>query len=187
MSLLYALARGHALVHGRRQLTADDLPIVARAVLESTPNDRRAVMRILLAKDGLATTGDVEQALRCSAPTARAILETLDKLGVGEFVNPGPPNLSKLILAEPLHWILSDPAAQSLEKKTTPCREPHGQTDVAHGREGRAKDEKGDEEAILRKVVDLVDEGVLLPRKEPELDLATTPLDVIRRAYEEAE
>ena len=56
MCLLYALARGHALVHGRRQLTVEDLPIVARAALESTPNDRRAVMRILLANDGVATT-----------------------------------------------------------------------------------------------------------------------------------
>lgn len=44
MSLLYGLARGHALVQGRRQLTVEDLPIVARAALESTPNDRRAVM-----------------------------------------------------------------------------------------------------------------------------------------------
>lgn len=42
MSLLYALARGHALVQGRQQLTVEDLPIVARAALESTPNDRRA-------------------------------------------------------------------------------------------------------------------------------------------------
>ena len=66
MSLLYALARGHALVHGRRQLTEADLPIVARAALESTLNDRRAVMRILLANDGIATTAHVQKQLRCS-------------------------------------------------------------------------------------------------------------------------
>jgi hypothetical protein len=32
-----------------------------------------------------------------------------------------------------------------------------------------------------------VNEGVLVPRQEPELDLATAPLDLIRKAYEEAE
>jgi hypothetical protein len=112
MSLLYALARGHALVHGRRQLTEDDLPIVARAALESTPNDRRAVVRILLRSGGTATTGDVEEALRCSAPTARAILETLDKLGIGEFANPGAPVPGTLMLDERLRWLLDCPAAR---------------------------------------------------------------------------
>jgi hypothetical protein len=112
MSLLYALARGHALVHGRRELHDEDLPIVARAALESTPNDRRAVMKILLRNGGTATTRDMEQALRCSAPTARAILETLDKLGIGEFSNPGPPVPGVLMLGDPLRWLLDCPAAR---------------------------------------------------------------------------
>ena len=105
MSLLYALTRGHALVRGARG-SVDDLPIVARAALESTPNDRRAVMRLLLANEGVVTTSDVMKALRCSAPTGRAILETLDKLGVGTLNNPGPPEPATLELAEPLRWLL---------------------------------------------------------------------------------
>jgi hypothetical protein len=106
MSLLYALARGHALVHGRSQLAADDLPIVARAALESTPNDRRAVMRLLLAHDGLVTSPQVQEALRCSAPTSRAILETLDKLGLGRLENPGPPVTAALRLDDQFRWLL---------------------------------------------------------------------------------
>jgi hypothetical protein len=127
MSLLYALARGHALVHGRRQLSEEDLPLVARAALESTPNDRRAVMRLLLAKEGVVSTADVQEALRCSAPTGRAILETLEKLGIGEFVNPGPPAAGTLTLDEPLRWLLEPieskltPCASRIEKKPTPC------------------------------------------------------------------
>lgn len=127
MSLLYALARGHALVHGRRQLSEEDLPLVARAALESTPNDRRAVMRLLLAKEGVVSTADVQEALRCSAPTGRAILETLEKLGIGEFVNPGPPAAGTLTLDEPLRWLLEPieseltPCASGIEKKPTPC------------------------------------------------------------------
>jgi hypothetical protein len=108
MSLLYALARGHALIHDRRQLTEDDLPIVARAALESAPNDRRAVMRILLANDGTATTKDVQDTLRCSAPTGRAILETLEKVGIGQLDNPGPPIPASLTLDESLAWLLDD-------------------------------------------------------------------------------
>jgi hypothetical protein len=126
MSLLYALARGHALVHDRRQLAEDDLPVVARAALESTPNDRRAVVRVLLRNGGTATTGDVEQALRCSAPTARAILETLDHLGVGAFENPGPPAPAALLLAEPLRWLLDDVAIQPLKERRRRVGNPPG-------------------------------------------------------------
>jgi hypothetical protein len=106
MSLLYALARGHALVHGRRQLTSDDLPLVARAALESSPNDRRLVMRLLLDQKGSVKTIDVEEALLCSAPTARAILETLGRLGLGRFENPGRPAPATLTLAPKFAWLL---------------------------------------------------------------------------------
>ena len=136
MSLLYALARGHALVHGRRQLTLEDLPIVARAALESTPHDRRAVMRILLARDGIATTADLQEALRCSAPTARAILETLDKIGVGRLRNPGPPEPATLTLDQSLHWLLGPSkemrrrAPEAIERNLTPCEEGSIEPDI---------------------------------------------------------
>ena len=129
MSLLYGLARGHALVHGRRQLTTEDLPIVARAALESAPNDRRAVMRILLANEGIATTADLQRELRCSAPTARAILETLDKLGIGRLDNPGPPEPATLTLDADFRWLLSALKengrradwSEGIETESTPC------------------------------------------------------------------
>lgn len=106
MSLLYALARGHALVHGRTQVTEDDLPIVARAALESTPSDRRAVMRLLIEKGGYVKTTDIERALSCSSPTARAIMETLGVLGIGSFDSPGAPVPASLTLADELEWLL---------------------------------------------------------------------------------
>jgi hypothetical protein len=115
LSLLYALGRGHALVHGRRQLDESDLPLIARSALESVPNDRRAVMRVLLRKGGTATTGDVEAALRCSAPTARAVLETLEKLEIGTYSNPGRPAPASLTLNNSLRWLLED-----IETEPTP-------------------------------------------------------------------
>jgi hypothetical protein len=117
LSLLYALARGHALVYGRRQLAEADLVLAARAALESTPTDRRAVMRALIRNGGVATADDVVKALRCSPPTARAILETLAKLRVGTFENPGPPARATLLLAADLRWLLDDPAVQVLKEK----------------------------------------------------------------------
>jgi hypothetical protein len=126
MSLLYGLARGHALVQGRRQLTVDELPVVARAALESTPNDRRAVMRLLLANNGVVTSAQLQEALRCSAPTARAILETLDKLGLGRLENPGPPVAATFYLDESFRWLLplkenGRREGDGIETKPTPC------------------------------------------------------------------
>jgi hypothetical protein len=122
LSLLYALARGHALVHGRRQLVAADLPIVARAALESTPNDRRAVMRLLLRHDGAVGSGDLQRALKCSAPTARAILETLEKLEIGTYANPGAPKQATLTIADSLRWLLDG----GIETKVTPSTRSEG-------------------------------------------------------------
>jgi hypothetical protein len=140
MSLLYALARGHAIVHGRIQLTGADLPVVARAALESTPNDRRAVMRLLLEEEhhGLVRTSDIQEALRCSAPTARAILETLDKLRLGCFSNPGAPIEGSFALASDLEWLLdpieTEPTpcdTDPIEKEPTPSETDSGHADVA--------------------------------------------------------
>jgi hypothetical protein len=161
MSLLYALARGHALVHGRDQLTADDLPVVARAALESTPNDRRAVMRLLLANKGRVETGGVQQALRCSAPTARAILETLDKLGIGHLANPGPPEPAHLTLDSSLEWLVG---AHGVKKFS--FADPL--------KEGRRR-----EDSIERELTPCGPD-------ENQLDLATAPLEEIRRLYEGA-
>jgi hypothetical protein len=165
MSQLYALARGHALIHRRRQLTEDDLPIVARAALESTPNDRRAVMRILLAKNGVATTKDVQHTLRCSAPTGRAILETLEKLGIGKLDNPGPPVPATLTLDPSLDWLIEDrrPEDTAIENDLTPCtRSNDGKGLDAPEIADRASRSPAGEAAVLEEVGQLIAEGVLV-------------------------
>ena len=116
MSLLYALARGHALVHGRGQLTWR----TCRSSLGPRSSRRRTIggrLRLLLAqRRGRASTSDVEQALRCSAPTARAILETLDKLGIGQVREPGAAGAGDAHASdEPFRWLLD-----AIERKRTP-------------------------------------------------------------------
>lgn len=43
-AVLYNLARGHALIHGRTLLSADDLPMIAQITLSSIPDRRRAIL-----------------------------------------------------------------------------------------------------------------------------------------------
>jgi hypothetical protein len=169
MAQLYALARGHALIHDRRQLTEDDLPIVARAALESTPNDRRAVMRILLAKNGIATTKDVQDTLRCSAPTGRAILETLEKLAIGTLDNPGPPLPATLTLDSSLEWLLEpwetgkSVGSTPIENNLTPCARPSdGELHDGSGTVDLGARPRTGEKAILEEAAQLIAEGVLI-------------------------
>jgi hypothetical protein len=79
--LLYNLARGHALVCGRRQLTLEDLWPVLDLTFDSAPTTRAKVFRALIERGALTTT-DVVELLRCSPPTARKEIEALVVLGV---------------------------------------------------------------------------------------------------------
>jgi hypothetical protein len=167
MSQLYALARGGALIHGHRQLTEGDLWIVRRAALESTPNDRRAVMRILLANDGVATTKNLQDMLRCSAPTGRAILETLEKLGIGTLDNPGPPVPATLTLDDSLRWLLEPGERQreleTIEKDLTPCtRQPDRDERDDLDPVSRTSRPPAGELAILEEVAQHIREGILV-------------------------
>jgi hypothetical protein len=82
-TLLYNLARGHAIACGRRQLTHEDLWPVLDLTFDSTPTTRAKVFRALIERGALTTT-DVVKLLRCSPPTARKEMEALAVLGVAE-------------------------------------------------------------------------------------------------------
>ena len=76
------LARAHALICGRRQLTEDDLWPVLEITFDSAPPSRAKIFRHLIEKDGTLKTSDVVDLLRCSPPTARKEMEALSVLGV---------------------------------------------------------------------------------------------------------
>jgi hypothetical protein len=86
-AILGNLARGHALVRGRRQLTEDDLPPLARVVLCSMPSDCGPVFAALVKSGGYPlTVADVEKVLGVKHPeTARKVMRELDRRGVMEF------------------------------------------------------------------------------------------------------
>jgi hypothetical protein len=115
--LLYNLARAHALVCGRRQLTADDLWPVLDVTFDSAPTIRARVFRGLIEAGGVLTTADVVKLLRCSSPTARKEMEALSVLGIADKsakdqAEAGRPP-TQITLASQFAWFATD-ACQSL-------------------------------------------------------------------------
>lgn len=84
-SLLYDLARGHALLEGRETVLMDDLAVCARAALDTMPHRRRGVVRALVSPEtgDTITTGTVEAYTGFSAPTARDYMDIVEDLGLG--------------------------------------------------------------------------------------------------------
>jgi len=77
---LYNLAKGHAIILGRKQLTMKDLPIAIEVTLSSAPYDRVNAFKYLLRKEGSATTSDLMRDLKCSRRTAIRSMKTLEIL-----------------------------------------------------------------------------------------------------------
>ena len=109
-SVLHNLARGHALVHGRRHLLWEDLPLIAEVTLSTMPPQYGLVFRALLHKaDHMLTSSEVQQALQVkSSSTARKTMEHLDKLGIMEFVQPGQGQTSYVSFRENWAWCVSE-------------------------------------------------------------------------------
>lgn len=110
--LLYNLARAHALVCGRRQLTAADLAPVLNVTFDSAPTIRAKVFRGLIEAGGSLTTSRVVDLLRCSPPTARKEMEALSVLGIvdktaGENQAAGQPE-TQITLAERFAWFAGE-------------------------------------------------------------------------------
>jgi len=76
---LYALARGHAIIKGRTQITIEDLPVVIDIALSSAPYDRVIIFAYLL-KKGKVTTKEVMEDLKCSRSTAVRKMRMLELL-----------------------------------------------------------------------------------------------------------
>jgi hypothetical protein len=105
--LLYNLARAHALICGRRQITDEDLWPVLDVTFDSAPTIRAKVFRGLIEAGGRLTTSDVVRLLRCSSPTARKEMEALSVLGIADKTKDqdgvGQPE-TQIMLASRFAW-----------------------------------------------------------------------------------
>jgi len=106
-TLLYNLARGHAILCGRRQITKADLIPVVIVALDSAPDCRGELFRALVQAGGKLKTSEVEARLGISKPTAINLMEDFATLGAAKLTqaatNCGRPEL-EITLAEAFAW-----------------------------------------------------------------------------------
>src|SRR5262249_46017966 len=110
--LLYNLARAHALVCGRRQLTPEDLWPGLDITFDSAPTIRARVFRELIEAGGTLNTSDVVKLLRCSPPTARKEMEALSVLSVVDKTADGDGEAghpeTQISLASAFWWFATE-------------------------------------------------------------------------------
>ena len=114
--LLYNLARGHAAISGRDQISEEDIWPVIEVTLNSAPYNRIKLIEGLIENHGTVNTKLVEWAIDCSNPTALKEIETLRVLGVVDVQNgPGgdPGRPEKIVtIKNDLDWFCSDDCAR---------------------------------------------------------------------------
>jgi hypothetical protein len=108
LAVLTNLARGLALVHGRRHISMDDLPLIVTVTVSSMPGEASSIFRALLEKGGGLKVEDVRVLLGAEHPeSARTRVRYLDALGVMEFVNPGQGQAGVLRFHRDWQWCSS--------------------------------------------------------------------------------
>lgn len=119
--VLYNLARGHALLHGRKYITKDDLPIIRKVALNSARTDRIKLFDILLDNKGLASSKTLAECLDCSRTMALRTMKSLRILGIIDIIKAdsgakgGRPMLVAKLKPE-YQWVLSDAVRRSMER-----------------------------------------------------------------------
>jgi hypothetical protein len=102
VTTLYDIARGHAVLHGRREVNADDLRVPTRVALSTMQKERRPIVRTLLSPE----TGkeldknDFEERTSVSKPTLVNRMKLMDTLGLAEYDKGSPNHPSTLTLNE---------------------------------------------------------------------------------------
>src|SRR5262245_8541116 len=107
MAVLYNHARGRALLHGRRQLSLEDVGVVAALAVSSMPSERAQLLRAMRTHRGVVTTAEAAEALRVSQPTAGRVMRALDLLDVARLSGSQPDGY-RLTLRDEWRWYLGE-------------------------------------------------------------------------------
>ena len=109
-TILYNLARAHAIIQGRANINEDDLKVIIEVGLSSMPDDRRQVLDLLLkkSKEEWTETSEIVESLGISKPTALAIMQTFKVLGIVEYDNPGGGLSHAIRLKSDFEWFLGE-------------------------------------------------------------------------------
>jgi hypothetical protein len=123
--VLYNLARGRAIVYGRRTLSTEDLPMIAHVALSSIPERRKGLLQAFIATKGKPlTVNDIEKAALTvrkrnivegvSRHTAENLMNEVEMLGFGKVEKRGKKGTQYLHLAAEWQWIVSEDFAPYL-------------------------------------------------------------------------
>jgi hypothetical protein len=89
-AVLRNIARDHAIVHGRQQLSPEDLPLAARVTVSTMPS-KCALVFPLVVEHKVVTVSQVQAALAVRHhATAQKVMEELGGRGVVEYIEGGP-------------------------------------------------------------------------------------------------
>jgi DNA-binding transcriptional ArsR family regulator len=108
ITLLYNLARGHALSDGRTRIDSRDISVLIGVVLSTAPVERVAIFDLLLAHDGHLTTTEITKALNTTNPTARRTMTELKALGLVTEDQEGSSHEWRITLKEEFAWFESE-------------------------------------------------------------------------------
>lgn len=107
-AVLYNLARGHALVCGRTNLSPEDVSITTQVTLSSIPAHRRAVLVAFARNEGQPLTVKlIEVAANVARHTAEGIMEEMEWLGLASYDKPGNGKSSTLTLRPEWTWSMA--------------------------------------------------------------------------------
>jgi len=119
-AVLFNLARGHALLYGRTQLTDADLPMVARIALSSMPAERRAVLEAYTkVGEGSLAVAQVREHAKVARHTAEQIMKDVGSLGIGTLKAEGVGKATHLVLDEKWGWIITPQDIEILRQATS--------------------------------------------------------------------
>jgi polyhydroxyalkanoate synthesis regulator phasin len=110
-TILYNIARGHALLTGRNHITRDDLSIVIHTTMSTTQIERFSIFSLLVANNGNLDTHMVLKSLNVSRPTALRTMTEFKAIGLVDMDDEqnGEGRPSKRIILKPeFDWLLTD-------------------------------------------------------------------------------
>jgi hypothetical protein len=109
-AVLYNLARGHALVHGRTFLEWEDLPLVAQVTVSTMPPPCGQIFEALVVKENSQLSRAEIQAVMkvASHNTAIKMMEDLDRFEVFDYIEQGQGKTFFLQFQEKWAWCGSE-------------------------------------------------------------------------------
>lgn len=107
-NVLTSIARGHAILYGRKMLSIDDLGVIKRTAMSTMPDDRRIILPKLIENNGRLTSDEISEVLRCSKPKALISMEAMSAVGLVR-INEGDGSVpNEIVLEDKFQWLLTE-------------------------------------------------------------------------------